>query len=58
MPFQKGHKLSKGRPKGSVSKYTTEIKDKLKCISDDILDTIDVNEMDISDKLKFLQLAC
>ena len=30
MPFEKGHKLSSGRPKGSENKISAEIKSKLK----------------------------
>ena len=57
MPFQKDNRLSKGRPKGSPNKYTVEVKDKLQFILDEILNSIDIEELDIEHKLRFIQIA-
>ena len=45
------------RPKGSTNKITTDVKDKLQSIVDEVINSIDVNSMDTSEKLKLLQLS-
>jgi hypothetical protein len=57
MPFQNENKLSVGRPKGSQSKLTTEVKDKLQDLMDNVLDSIDVSKLDDNQKLKLLQIG-
>ena len=44
------------RPKGSQNKITTEVKDQLQNLIDDVVNSIDVNSMDTNQKLKLLQL--
>ena len=57
MPFQKGHSLSNGRPKGSQNKITVDTKKKLQYILDEIIDSLDVSEMNLEQKLKYIQIA-
>ena len=45
------------RPKGSTNKITTDVKEKLQSIVDEVINSIDVNSMDTSEKLKLLQLS-
>ena len=45
------------RPKGSQNKVTTEVKDKLQSLIDEVVDSIDVNSMTTTEKLKLLQLS-
>ena len=45
------------RPKGSTNKITTDVKDKLQSIVDEVINSIDVTSMDTSEKLKLLQLS-
>ena len=45
------------RPKGSQNKVTKEIKDKLHSLIDEVVDSIDVNSMNTTEKLKLLQLS-
>ena len=45
------------RPKGSQNKITTEVKEQLQNLIDEVVNTIDVNSMDTNQKLKLLQLS-
>jgi hypothetical protein len=45
------------RPKGSQNKVTKEVKDKLHSFIDEVVDSIDVNSMNTTEKLKLLQLS-
>ena len=45
------------RPKGSKNKLTTEVKDQMQSIIDEVVNSIDVNSMDTSQKPKLLQLS-
>ena len=45
------------RPKGSQNKITTEVKEQLQNLIDDVVNSIDVNSMDTNQKLKPLQLS-
>ena len=45
------------RPKGSQNKLTTEVKDQLQNLIDEVVNSIDVNSMDTNQKLKLLQLS-
>ncbi len=45
------------RPKGSKNKVTTEVKEQLQSLIDEVVNRIDVNSMDTNQKLKMLQLS-
>ena len=45
------------RPKGSTNKITTEVKEQLQNLIDEVVNSIDVNSMDTNQKLKLLQLS-
>ena len=45
------------RPKGSQNKITTEVKEQLQNLIDEVVNRIDVDEMTIDQKLKLLQLS-
>ena len=45
------------RPKGSQNKVTTEVKEQLQNLIEDVVNSIDVNSMDTNQKLKLLQLS-
>ena len=45
------------RPKGSPNKITTEVKEQLQSLIDEVVNSIDVNLMDTNQKLKLLQLS-
>ena len=45
------------RPKGSQNKVTIEVKDKLQSLIDEVVDSIAVNSMTTTEKLKLLQLS-
>ncbi len=45
------------RPKGSKNKVTTEVKEQLQSLIDEVVNSIDVNSMDTNQKLKLLQLS-
>ena len=45
------------RPKGSLNKITTEVKEQLKNLIDTVVNRIDVEAMTIDQKLKLLQLS-
>ncbi len=45
------------RPKGSVNKLTKEVKGTLQDITDKVVYSIDINELDTNQKLKFLQIS-
>ena len=45
------------RPKGSPNKITTEVKEQLQNLIDEVVNSIDVNSMDTNQKLKLLQLS-
>lgn len=57
MPFQKENQYSKGRPKGTPNKLTAQVKDKLQYILNQVVDSIDIEEMDITEKMRFIQIA-
>jgi hypothetical protein len=46
-----------GRPKGSQNKLTKKIKEKLSCIVNDALDSLDVKTMTKVEKLKLIQIG-
>ena len=46
-----------GRPKGSQNKLTKEIKEKLSCIVNDALDSLDIKTMTKAEKLKLIQVG-
>ena len=45
------------RPKGSQNKITTEVKEQLQNLIDEVVNRIDVDAMTIDQKLKLLQLS-
>ena len=45
------------RLKGSTNKITTEVKEQLQNLIDEVINSIDVNSMDTNQKLKLLQLS-
>jgi hypothetical protein len=45
------------RPKGSQNKIASEVKDKLQLLIDDLIASLDVNELDANQRIKMLQIA-
>ena len=45
------------RPKGSQNKITSEIKDKLQLLIDDLIASLNVNELDTNQRIKMLQIV-
>ncbi|MDG2235668.1 MAG: hypothetical protein P8K74_05475 [Flavobacteriaceae bacterium] len=45
------------RPKGSQNKITSEIKDKLQLLIDDVIDSLNVKELDTNQRIKILQIV-
>ena len=45
------------RPKGSQNKITTEVKNKLQSLIDEVINRIDIDAMTTDQKLKLLQLS-
>ena len=45
------------RPKGSPNKITSELKEKLQLLIDDLIASLDVDELDANQRIKMLQIA-
>jgi hypothetical protein len=45
------------RPKGSQNKITSEVKDKLRLLIDDLIDSLNVKELDANQRIKMLQIV-
>lgn len=45
------------RPKGSTNKITTEVKNKLQGVMDNVVSTLDIDNMTTDQKLKMLQIG-
>ena len=45
------------RPKGSQNKITSEVKEKLQLLIDDLIASLDVKELDANQRIKMLQIA-
>ena len=45
------------RPKGSPNKITSEVRIKLQYLLDDLIDSLDLNELDNNQRIKMLQIA-
>jgi len=45
------------RPKGSPNKITSEVRIKLQDLLDDLIASLDVNELDANQRIKTLQIA-
>ena len=45
------------RPKGSVNKITSEIKEKIADLVSNVFETLDTNSMSQQEKLKFIQIG-
>ena len=46
-----------GRPKGSLNKVTSQVKETLQNVMEQVVDSIEVNEMTVDQKLKLLQIT-
>lgn len=60
MPFEKGHSLGKGRPKGSSNKSTQRIRDAYTQLVEDNLEQLkaDFAELDPKDRIKlYMELS-
>ena len=56
MGFKKGNTFSKGRPRGSGNKIDDVIAQKLDGIINGIIDTLDIDYLNTSQKIKVLQM--
>ena len=56
MLFTKGNTLSTGRPKGSGNKINDQLADKLDGIINGIVETLDIDYLNTSQKIKVLQM--
>ena len=45
------------RPKGSQNKITSEVKEKLQQLIDDLIDSLNVKELDANQRIKMLQIV-
>ena len=45
------------RPKGSPNKITSEVRIKLQDLLDDLIDSLNLNELDNNQRIKMLQVA-
>ena len=45
------------RPKGSQNKITSEVKDKLQLLIDDLIDSLNVKDLDTNQRIKMLQIV-
>ena len=45
------------RPKGSPNKVTSEVRSKLQYLLDDLIDSLDLNELDANQRIKMLQIV-
>ncbi|MDB4153366.1 hypothetical protein N9605_07360 [Flavobacteriaceae bacterium] len=45
------------RPKGSPNKITSEVRSKLQDLLDDLIGSLDLNELDANQRIKILQIA-
>ena len=45
------------RPKGSPNKITSEVRNKLQYLLDDLIDSLDLNELDANQRIKMLQIV-
>ena len=45
------------RPKGSQNKIISEVKEKLQLLIDDLIASLNVNELDANQRIKMLQIA-
>ncbi len=56
MGFKKGNSLSTGRPKGSLNKINDELGQRIDDIINGIVDTLDIEYLNTSQKIKMLQV--
>jgi hypothetical protein len=45
------------RPKGSPNKVTAEVRSKLQDLLDDLINSLDLNELDANQRIKMLQVT-
>jgi len=57
MAFTKGNNLSNGRPKGSLNKTNPEIGNRLDNVINGLMDSIDIDDLNTSQKIKMLQIS-
>ena len=46
-----------GRPAGGPNKITSELKEKLQLLIDDLIASLDVKQLDANQRIKMLQIA-
>ncbi len=60
MPFEKGHNLAKGRPKGSSNKSTSKVRESFTKLLEDNLEQLkeDFSELEPKDRIRlFMELS-
>ena len=45
------------RPKGVTNKITSEVKEKLQLLIDELLESLEINKLDTNQRIKMLQIA-
>ena len=55
--FHKTKVLNMPRPKGSQNKITSEVKEKLQLLIDDLIASLNVNDLDTNQRIKMLQIV-
>ena len=45
------------RPKGSQNKITSEVKEKLQLLIDELIESLEINKLDTNQRIKMLQIA-
>ena len=45
------------RPKGAPNKITSEVKEKLQLIIDELIESLEINKLDTNQRIKMLQIA-
>tara|TARA_S200000501_G_scaffold332390_1_gene335079 strand:- start:102 stop:323 length:222 start_codon:yes stop_codon:yes gene_type:complete len=45
------------RPKGAPNKITSEVKEKLQLLIDELIESLEINKLDTNQRIKMLQMA-
>ena len=45
------------RPKGAPNKITSEVKEKLQLLIDELIESLEINKLDTNQRIKMLQIA-
>ena len=45
------------RPKGAPNKITSEVKEKLQVLIDELIESLEINKLDTNQRIKMLQIA-